>query len=45
MTPIQETKAYQLNFADGEAKAKAGILSRQPTQRFGPLPTWDEKGL
>ncbi len=52
VTPIQETKAYQSIFAEGEAKGeargeakgkvegKAGTLRRQLTRRFGPLPAW-----
>ena len=38
VTPIQETRAYQSIFAEGEAKGKANTLKRQLTHRFGPLP-------
>jgi len=48
VTPIQETKAYQSIFAEGEAKGKAEgeakgkaeSLERLLTRRFGPLPAW-----
>ena len=48
VTPIQETKAYQSIFAEGEAKGeargeakgKAATLHRLLTRRFGSLPSW-----
>ena len=52
VTPIQETKAYQSIFAEGEekgktdgkaegkAEGKAITLHRQLTRRFGSLPPW-----
>ena len=40
LTPLEETKAYQSIFAQGEARGKAGTLRRQLTRRFGPLPRW-----
>ena len=44
ITPIQETKAYQSIFAEGEAKGKAegkvDVLKRQLRRRFNVLPTW-----
>jgi hypothetical protein len=42
--PIQETKAYQSIFAEGEAKGKAEgtaeDLKRLLAGRFGSLPAW-----
>ena len=44
VTPIQETRAYQSIFAEGEVKGKAdstaSVLKRQAARRFGPLPDW-----
>ena len=48
ITPIQETKAYQSIFAEGEAKGKvegkaegkADVLKRQLRRRFNVLPAW-----
>ena len=44
VTPIQETKAYQSIFAEGEVKGKAEgkaeSLKRLLVRRFGPLPVW-----
>ncbi len=52
VTPIQETRAYQSIFAEGEAEGKvtgratgraegkASVLKRQAARRFGPLPDW-----
>ena len=48
VTPIQETRAYQSIFAEGEAegnvKGKAegtsSALKRLAARRFGPLPDW-----
>ncbi|WP_295583265.1 DUF2887 domain-containing protein [uncultured Lamprocystis sp.] len=57
VTPIQETKAYQSIFAEGEAKGetkgetkgeakgKAESLKRLLTRRFGPLPAWAEQRI
>jgi predicted transposase YdaD len=57
MTPIQETRAYQSIFAEGEAtgeakgeargeaKGKASTLKRQLTLRFGALPAWAERRI
>jgi len=41
VTPIQETKAYQSIFAEGEAEG----LKRLLTRRFGPLPAWAEQRI
>lgn len=53
LTPIQETRAYQSIFAEGEAKgkaegkveAKASTLKRLLTRRFGPVPDWAERRI
>jgi predicted transposase YdaD len=53
VTPIQETRAYQSIFAEGEAKGKAegkaegkaSTLKRQLTLRFGVLPAWAERRI
>lgn len=53
VTPIQETKAYQSIFAEGEtkgeakgeAKGRAESLKRLLTRRFGPLPAWAEQRI
>ena len=49
VTPIQETKAYQSIFAEGEAKGqvegKAEGLKRLLTRRFGSLPVWAEQRI
>jgi predicted transposase YdaD len=53
VTPIQETRAYQSIFAEGEAKGKAegkaegkaGTLKRQLTLRFGALPAWAQRRI
>ena len=49
VTPIQETRAYQSIFAEGEAKGKAqgkaSVLKRQLTRRFGPLPAWAKRRI
>jgi predicted transposase YdaD len=41
VTPIQETRAYQSIFAEGEARA----LKRQLTHRFGDLPAWAQQRI
>lgn len=53
VTPIQETKAYQSIFAEGDAKGeakgkaegKAESLKRLLTRRFGPLPAVAEQRI
>ncbi len=57
VTPIQETKAYQSIYAEGEAKGeakgkaegkavgKAESLKRLLTRRFGPLPAGAEQRI
>jgi hypothetical protein len=49
LTPIEETRAYQSIFAEGEAKgeanAKASTLKRLLLRRFGPLPGWAEERI
>jgi predicted transposase YdaD len=44
LTPLEETRAYQDIFAEGEAegeaKGKADSLTILLGQRFGPLPEW-----
>ena len=45
ITPIQETKAYQSIFAEGEAKGKAMTLKRQVKRRFATLPAWAEQRI
>ena len=44
ITPIQETKAYQSIFAEGEAKGKAegkaDDLKRLLRRRFNAMPAW-----
>lgn len=53
VTPIQETRAYQSIFAEGEAKGeakgeskgKASTLKRQLMRRFGPVPAWAERRI
>ncbi len=57
VTPIQETKAYQSIFAEGEAKGevkgkaegkaegKADSLKRLLARRFGPLPAGAEQRI
>ena len=53
VTPIQETRAYQSIFAEGEAKGKAegkaegkaNTLKRQIKRRFGLLPAWAEQRI
>jgi predicted transposase YdaD len=57
VTPIQETRAYQSIFEEGEARGvakgeargkvegKASTLKRLLTLRFGPLPAWAERRI
>ena len=53
LTPIEETRAYQSIFAEGEAKAKAegeaqgkaSALKRQLTHRFGAMPLWAQRRI
>jgi len=49
VTPIQETKAYQSIFAEGEikgeAKGKAGTLKHQLRRRFDTMPAWAEQRI
>ena len=57
VTPIQETRAYQSIFAEGEAKGeakgkaegeakgKASTLKRLLTRRFGAVPAWAERRI
>jgi predicted transposase YdaD len=57
VTPIQETRAYQSIFAEGEAKGKAegkaegtaegkaSTLKRLLALRFGALPAWAERRI
>jgi predicted transposase YdaD len=53
ITPIEETRAYQSIFAEGEAKGeakgraegKAGALKRQVARRFGPMPLWAQRRI
>jgi hypothetical protein len=45
VTPIQETKAYQSIYAEGEVKGKAESLERLLTRRFGPLPVRAEQRI
>ncbi|MFB1491024.1 MULTISPECIES: DUF4351 domain-containing protein [unclassified Thiocapsa] len=57
VTPIQETRAYQSIFAEGEAKGeargeakgkvegKASTLKRLLARRFGPVPAWAERRI
>jgi len=53
VTPIQETRAYQSIFAEGEAegeakgeaKGKANTLKRQLTRRFGEPPEWAQRRI
>ena len=40
VTPIQETRAHQSIYAEGEAEATASVLKRLAARRFGPLPDW-----
>jgi hypothetical protein len=46
ITPIEETRAYQSIFEEGEDKGKAAgkasTLKRQLTRRFGSVPAWAE---
>ena len=50
LTPIEETRAYQSIFAEGEvigeakgkAIGKASVLKCQVSRRFCALPTWGE---
>jgi hypothetical protein len=41
VSPIQEKKAYQSIFAEGEAED----LKRPLARRFGPLPDWAEQRI
>jgi predicted transposase YdaD len=49
VTPIQETKAYQSIFAEGEikgeAKGKAETLKHQLRRRFDTMPAWAEQRI
>jgi predicted transposase YdaD len=45
VTPIQETRAYQSIFAEGEAEGKAESLKCLLTRRFGRLPVWAEQRI
>lgn len=45
VTPIEETRAYQSIFAEGEAKGRAEGLRRLLACRFGPLPEWAQARL
>lgn len=49
VTPIQETRAYQSIFAEGEVKGeavgKANTLKRLLKRRFGRLPVWAERRI
>jgi len=57
LTPIEETRAYQSIFAEGEArgraegeaegeaKGRAGALKRQLTHRFGAMPMWAQRRI
>jgi predicted transposase YdaD len=53
VTPIQETKAYQSIFAEGEVKGKtegevegkADSIKRLLARRFGPLPAGAEQRI
>ena len=53
VTPIQETRAYQSIFAEGEAEGKvkgkaegtASVLKRLAARRFGPLPDWARRRI
>lgn len=57
VTPIQETRAYQSIFAEGEstgkvkgkaegmAEGKASVLKRLAARRFGPLPEWARRRI
>ena len=57
VTPIQETRAYQSIFAEGEAEGKvkgraegkaestASVLKRQAARRYGPLPDWARRRI
>ena len=38
LTPLEQTRAYQGIFAEGEARGRAESLKRLLTRRFGPLP-------
>ena len=40
LTPLEQTRAYREIFAKGEAGAKANVLKRLLTRRFGQLPAW-----
>jgi hypothetical protein len=46
ITPIEETRAYQSIFEEGEdkgkAEGKASTLKRQLARRFGSVPVWAE---
>ena len=45
LTPLQETRAYQEIFAEGEIEGKIESLTRLLSRRFGPLPTWAEQRI
>jgi len=49
LTPLEETKAYQSIFAEGEAKGKAEgkamSLKRLVKRRFATLPAWAEQRI
>jgi hypothetical protein len=45
VTPIQETRAYQSIFSEGEAEGKASTLKRLLTRRFGTVPAWAERRI
>ena len=45
LTPLEETKAYQSIFAEGEAKGKAMSLKRLVKRRFATLPAWAEQRI
>jgi predicted transposase YdaD len=53
LTPLEETRAYQSIFAEGEAKGeakgkaegKASALKRQLTHRFGAIPLWAQRRI
>ena len=45
LTPLQETRAYQEIFAEGEIEGKIDGLARLLSRRFGPLPAWAEQRI